>query len=106
MGYCAGSNAPGYMNGHPAHMGRGFGAGFGYGGGAYGRGGRGFGRGLGRGFGYGAGRFIGENRYIHNQYSPQDEKRDLEYTADNLQSELDMIRKRIDEIDSTNKDNG
>jgi hypothetical protein len=73
-GYCSGSGMPGYANPVP---GRGFGMGFGRGRGGWGRG---------RGFGGGG---------------PRDEKRFLKNEAEALQAELDQIKQRLSEMETT-----
>jgi hypothetical protein len=99
-GYCAGFGMPGYANPIP---GRGFGMGFGRG---RGGGGRGFGGG-GRGWRHmfyatglpGWARFSG----VAAPYQPPDpeaEKQALNSQAEALQSELDLIKKRLSEIET------
>ena len=87
-GYCAGAGAPGYANPVP---GRGFGMGFG----------RGFG-GRGRGFGFFAAPFGYAAPYQGPYQAPDPalEKQALKNQAEALQSELDFIRKRLDDIDT------
>jgi len=105
-GYCAGFGMPGYANPVP---GRGFGMGFGRGRGA---GGRGFGGG-GRGWRHmfyatglpGWARFGGYAAPYGSfgPYQPPDpeaEKQALTSQADALQSELDLIKKRLSEIET------
>ena len=92
LGFCNGYNTPGYMN--PA--------GYGYGRG-YGRGwGRGFGRGYGRGFGWG---YYGAPNVAPavNPYSqdPKVEKDILENEIKNLETTIDNLRKRLEDL---NKD--
>lgn len=91
-GYCAGFGMPGYAN-------RGFGAGFGRG--------RGFGMGFGRGwrnrfwaagapgwYGYGV------QPLPYGEPNPEAEKQALKSQAEVLQSELEMIKKRLAEVES------
>ena len=106
-GLCAGFSAPGYANSIP---GRGFGMGFGRGS----FGGRGGGRGR-RNMFYATGRpgwmrFTGYNAPYENPTTfmrpdPEMEKQNLRGQADALQSELDFIRKRLDEIGKDKKVN-
>jgi len=98
-GYCAGSGMPGYSN---PGFGQGFGMSFG--------GGRGF---CGHGFGGGRGwrhwfyatglpgwaRF-GGYAAPYSQPDPKMEKQALKNQADALQSELDLVKKRLSEIES------
>lgn len=91
-GYCAGLDAPGYANPMP---GRGFGTGFGRGGG-FGGGGRGwrnrfFATGL---PGWARAGFAAP----YWNPAPGDEKQALKLRADALQSELDAVKKRLEEI--------
>ncbi len=107
-GLCAGFSAPGYANPIP---GRGFGMGFGRGS-FGGRGGGGRGRrnmyyatglpGWMRDPGYAA-PYGFQSNYM--KPDPQMEKQTLRGQADALQSELDFIRKRLDEIEKDNKAN-
>lgn len=103
-GYCAGSGMPGYLNSAP---GRGFGAGFG-------------GNVSGRGFGGGrrgrrnmfnatglpgwlrSGGNIPAYGYpaSHQETDPEIEKRALRSQADALQSEMNLINKRLSEIET------
>ena len=96
-GFCAGFEMPGYENPLP---GRGFGMGFGRGRGArgYGGGGRGW-----RNMFYATGqpgwmRFGAAAAPVANA-DPALEKQALKNQADYLQSELDLIRKRLEEVD-------
>jgi len=110
-GYCSGSGMPGYANLGPR---RGYGMGF--------RGGRG---GWDRGFGGGG--FRGGGRGWRNQFyatglpgwmryggyagpyqrpEPELEKQALRDEAEALQSELDSIRKRLSEIESSAGESG
>ncbi|HET58186.1 MAG TPA: hypothetical protein ENN35_07075 [Deltaproteobacteria bacterium] len=99
-GYCAGYGVPGYTS--PAY-GRGFGFGFGRGRGGWGRG---FGRGFGwRGFpawgdfgGY-APPYYGYAAPYGNP-NPDMEKEALKNQADALQSELEFIKKRLEEVEA------
>jgi hypothetical protein len=99
-GWCSGFGMPGYSN--PV-SGRGFGMGFGSGRGFFG--GRGGGRGRRNWL-----RFEGYdepyvNRPAFNRLDPNIEKQDLRRQADALQTQLDFIRKRLDEIEKDNKVN-
>ena len=93
-GFCAGYGVPGYMNPMP---GRGFGMGFGRG--------RGFGMGFGRGWRNwrwaagpaGVGGFPAP--YVGDP-DPEMEKLALKRQADALQSELEMIKKRLSEVEA------
>lgn len=96
-GYCGGFGMPGYANPVP---GRGFGMGFGRG--------RGFWR---RPFG---GRFGWRNRFFatgmpawmprgpYLEPEPEAEKQGLKQQAEALEAELDMVRKRLDALESEN----
>ena len=102
-GYCAGSGMPGYANLAP---GRGFGMGVGRG---RGFGGRGDGRGW-RNMFYATGlpgwmRFGGHGAphgypASYQKSDPEMEKQALKSQADALQSELDFIKKRLNEIET------
>jgi len=104
-GYCAGFGAPGYANAGP---GRGFGYGFGGGRGGRGRGFGGGGRGWRHMF-YATG-LPGWMRFgVHPQYgnvSPYRapdrdmEKESLKSQAEFLQTELELINKRLSEIEA------
>ena len=106
-GYCAGYGVPGYMNPTP-------GWGFGMG---YGRPwcfwGRGLGRGGGRGWRhwyyatglpgwmrYGWMPYGGLVPYQYQKPDPEMEKQVLKTQAENLQAELDAIKKRLSEIET------
>jgi hypothetical protein len=99
-GYCAGSGMPGSANPSP---GRGFGMGFGR---SRGFGGRGFagGRRGWRHWFYATGQ-PGWMRFGHGALSYQEPDRDIETQAlknqaEALQSELDLVKKRLGEIES------
>jgi len=99
-GYCAGFGMPGYANPAP---GRGFGMGFGRGRGARGGGFGGGGRGWRHMF-YATGlpgwaRFGGYAGPYQNP-DPNLEKQSLSSQAEALQSELDLIKKRLSEIET------
>jgi len=105
-GYCSGSGAPGYTNPVP---GRGFGMGFGRGRGAFGRGFGGGGRGR-RSMLYGVGPAGWMQGYAapygyptpYQQYDPEMEKQALKDHAEALQSELDIVKKRLAEFEIRN----
>lgn len=92
-GYCAGFGMPGYANPVPR---RGFGMGFGRGRGAWGRGWRHmfYATGL-----PGWARFGGVAAPFQNP-DPNLEKQALSSQAEALQSELDLIKKRLSEIET------
>jgi hypothetical protein len=101
-GYCAGYNMPGYLNN---------------------AGGRGFGMGYGRGFGFGrgfrGGGFGWRNRFYatgvpgrawfggytapFQNVDPEMEKKALQQDAEVLKSEMDAIKKRLEELDAKPK---
>ena len=94
-GYCAGYGMPGFMNPVP---GRGFGMGFGRGRG-FGGGGRGW-----RHWFYATGR-PGWTRFAESaaplqQDNPELEKQALKNQVEALQSELDFIKKRLEEMET------
>jgi hypothetical protein len=94
-GYCAGYGMPGYMN--PGY-GRGYGGGFGFGG--RGRRNRIYATGLPgwmRFGAYGAPYLYGT---AYQKPDPEMEKQALQDQASALQSELDIIKKRLDELGS------
>jgi len=97
-GYCAGYGMPGYANPIP---GRGFGMGRGRGfrGRGFGGGGRGW-----RHWFYATGlpgwMRLGEYAAPYQRPDPQTEMQALKNQAEALESELDSIRKRIDELES------
>ncbi len=104
-GYCAGSEVPGYANPIP---GRGSGMGFGRGRGARGRG---FGGGRGWRDMFCATGLPGWIRFggyatpfgyptPYQKPDPEMEKQALKNQAEALQSELDFIKKRLDEIET------
>lgn len=105
-GYCAGSGMPGYAN--PV-AGRGFGMGFGRGRGAWGCGFGGGGRGR-RNMFYATGlpgwmRFSGDTApygypTTFQKPDPKLERQTLKNQAEALQSELDVIKKRLAEMES------
>ncbi len=110
-GYCAGFGTPGYLN---AAAGRGFGWGYGGRGGGWGRGFSGGGRGWRHMF-YATG-LPGWARYgsygVPGSYTapsykpdPEVEKTALKNQAQALQSELDLINKRLSDIESSIKEN-
>lgn len=80
-GYCAGFNAPGFMNGLRSRMGMG----------------------LGRGGGRGRNRFMPvQPAYMAGQYAapytPENEAESLKQNAQMLQNQLDQISKRLDDL--------
>lgn len=99
LGYCAGYSTPGYTKGPGLGLGRGFGGGRG----------RGFGRGMGRGRGR---RFSGWSAarpvytpvgtapvgFNQGQVSPEAEVNMLKQEKDYLESEMDGIKKAIQDI--------
>lgn len=94
-GYCAGFGMPGYANTVP---GRGSGMGFGRGRGFFG-GGRGWRWFCGAaGLGLAAWRRFGGYGMAYPKVDPEMEKQDLRNQADVLQTELDFIKKRLNEI--------
>jgi len=94
-GYCAGFAMPDYMNPIP---------------------GRGFGMGFGRGRGFGGGGRGWRHRFYatglpgwmrwgwwgipYQQPDPESEKQALKYQAEALQSEMEAIKKRLDELEA------
>lgn len=99
-GYCAGYNVPGYMNNIP---GRGFGMGFGRGAGFGGRGGRGGGFGFRNRFfatGVPGWSWYGGMAAFDQKADPEFEKQALGNQAEILQSELDAIKKRLEELNA------
>jgi len=102
-GYCAGNNMPGYLSNAG---GRGFGMGFGRGCGFGGRSGRGGGFGFRNRF-YATGvpgrfAFGGLGAPYHN-LDPEMEKKALQQDAEALKSEMDAIKKRLEELDAKPK---
>lgn len=96
LGYCSGFNMPGYANAMP-------GRGMGYGGG------RGWGRGVGYGRGWGRGRAAlgpmpgwgAPAPYVYPQPTAADESAYLKEQAQALKDQLDVIQKRLDDLDET-----
>jgi len=98
-GYCAGFRMPGYANPAP---GRGFGMGFGRGGAFWGRG-FGGGRGWRHGFwatGLPGWMPFGPPAAPYPKPDQEMDKQALKNEAEALQSELDFIKKRVNEIES------
>ncbi|MDX9745545.1 MAG: DUF5320 domain-containing protein [Syntrophales bacterium] len=101
LGFCAGYDRPGYANMMgPGHAGGWYGRGRGFGGG-----------GCGRRLGFAATGRPGWMRFgdygapygswaPYPQADPEVEKQTLKAQADLMQSELDRVRKRLDEIDT------
>lgn len=85
MGYCAGYDAPGYVN---AGYGRGYGRGFG----------RGLGRGYRRGFGMGFGRGFGRG-FVYDAPSKEEIKGYINEEIKILKGQLDSLEKRLKELD-------
>jgi Family of unknown function (DUF5320) len=99
-GYCAGLGMPGYANPVP---GRGFGTGFGRGRGFWGRGFGGGGRGFRHRFyatGLPGGMRFGGWAPPYWQPEPELEKQTLRVQAEALQSELDLIKKRLSDLEA------
>jgi hypothetical protein len=99
LGYCSGSETPGYANSGP-------GLGFGMGGG----GGRGMGGGRGRRNMFFATGLPGWLRFgpfgaPSHTPDPAAEKQALKNQADALQSQLDLIRKRLEDIEAGPSEN-
>ncbi|WP_069649868.1 DUF5320 domain-containing protein [Caloranaerobacter ferrireducens] len=90
MGYCAGYDAPGYVN---AGYGRGYGRGFGRG---LGRGCR---RGFGIGFGRGFGRGFGWRAFAYDAPSKEELKGYINEEIKFLKDQLDSLEKRLKELD-------
>ena len=91
LGYCSGSNTPGYAN-------PGFGRGLG----------RGWGRGLGRGF-WGRGRgYWFRGNYPEPYYPPAPDKEEertyLENTIKDLEEEIKIVKDRLQELSKEKKD--
>ncbi|MGM0603337.1 MAG: DUF5320 domain-containing protein [Bacillota bacterium] len=93
MGYCAGSESPGFVSGTPAYAGRGYGRGFGRGGG-YGRG-RGFGMGAGRGA-----RFYGAAPAapVSEEEVQKTQLTELKNLANSLENDLEIVKKKIEDL--------
>ncbi|HFD05070.1 MAG TPA: hypothetical protein ENJ25_02880 [Firmicutes bacterium] len=89
LGFCNGYNTPGYLNpvgyGYRRGLGRGWG--------------RGFGRGYGRGFGWGyyGAPYVAPTANYYNQ-DPKVERDILENEIKNLETTIDNLRKRLEEI--------
>lgn len=90
-GFCAGYNMPGYMNNEPGH---GYGIGFGrrknFFGDGFGRRNRFFATGI-----PGQARFVRENA---PNTDPETEKQFLKNQAEFLQTEMEAIKKRLDDL--------
>lgn len=82
MGYCAGYDAPGYVN---AGYGRGYG--------------RGLGRGCRRGFGIGYGRGFGWRAMFYDAPSKEELKGYINEEIKFLKGQLDSLEKRLKELD-------
>jgi hypothetical protein len=103
-GFCAGLGMPGYANPAPARgLGMNYGQGRGFGGGGRGRRNMFYATGLPGWMRFGG--YTAPHGFI-NPYeapSPDAEKRVLRSQASALQSELDFIKKRLEEIESGSK---
>lgn len=94
-GFCAGYGNAGYMNPEGTYNGgRGLGR-------SLGRGGRGFGGGLGRGFAGG----LMQNAVLHQaaERTTEDEKYELNARAHSLSIELELIKKRLADLNGEEK---
>ena len=99
MGYCSGSDSPGYMTGGPAGAGRGAGGGVG----------RGMGRGAGRGacrgfrcrrtpgFGRGGG-FVARGEYP-GYYYPAPSQSQTGSEADSLENRIKLLKQELETLD-------
>lgn len=93
LGYCSGYDSPGYTKGIP-------------------RGGRGYGRGFGRGLGWRRGWGRGyyparDPAYPAEPYQPiskDEEKQYLKDTITTLENELNSVKKRLQELSDTKKE--
>mgnify|MGYP002367751558 CR=1 FL=1 len=94
-GYCAGFGMPGYLN---ARFGRGPGAGFGFGRGAAGRGWR-YRFAATAGYGW---RSFGSDEAPFRGFDPERERQALRNEASALETELDRVRRRLDELEKEN----
>lgn len=83
LGFCAGYDTPGFTKPGPG-MGHGFR--------------RGYGRGMRRGFNFGFARGGYAPSYREENYSKEDEIRELSEYAKDMKSELDEILNRIEEL--------
>lgn len=102
-GYCAGFGMPGYTNNAGGHN---FGMGFGRGAGVGERGARGGGFGFRNRFfatGVPGRAWFSGNAAPYQNADPEAEKQALNYQAEILQSEMDVIKKRLDELNKTQK---
>ena len=97
VGYCAGSGAPGYANLVP---GRGSGMGFGRGRGARGWRNMFYATGLPGWMRFGGNAAPHGNPAPYQKPDPEMEKQALENQAEALQSELDLIKKRLGEMEA------
>jgi len=95
-GYCAGYGTPGFANPIP---GRGFGMGRGFGGRGFGGGGHGW-RHWFRATGLPGWQRFGGYPAPYQKPDPETEKQMLAEQAESMQSELDLIKKRLNEIES------
>jgi hypothetical protein len=92
VGFCAGFNAPGSMNGGGGRGKRFFGGG---------RGGSGFGRGFRAYNGIGRQRFYNNQSFANENYDdPEAEKNYLKNQAEYLKESLDSISKRLEKLES------
>ena len=100
-GFCTGATRPGYMmntagpgRGMGFGPGRGRGCGFGLGGAWRGRWNQNWTAPAPAGFGF------GRAAALYNQPNPELEKQTLKYQAEALQSDLEIIRKRLNELET------
>ena len=95
-GYCAGFDMPGFAN---RAIGRGFGAGYGWGGGMSWQGGRGWRH---RFWATGLPGWLRSGRYFDpaSEINPDFEKQSLKDQEAALQSQLNMVKKRLSELET------
>ena len=92
MGYCAGSDSPGFVSGTPAFAGRGYGRGFGRG--------RGYGRGRGSGFGAGRGAYFAAapTAPVSEEEVTKTQLTELKNLANSLENDLEIVKKKIEDL--------